>query len=69
MPSQQTGGMWALRSPMPVPLSEVGTAAVGEGIYVVGGLTITGAPSTTLQIYDPFLDSWTLGPPLPWKVA
>ena len=65
MPSQQTGGMWALRSPMPVPLSEVGTAAVGGRIYVVGGLTITGAPSTTLQIYDPFLDSWSLGPPLP----
>ena len=65
MPSQQTGGMWAPRSPMPVPLSEVGTAAVGGRIYVVGGLTITGAPSTTLQIYDPFLDSWTLGPPLP----
>ena len=65
MPGQQTGGMWALRSPMPVPLSEVGTAAVGGKIYVVGGLTITGAPTTTLQIYDPFLDSWSLGPPLP----
>ena len=65
IPSQQPAGMWAPRSPMPIALSEVGTAAVGGKIYVVGGLTGTAAPSTALQIYDPFLDRWSLGPPLP----
>ena len=38
LPSQAQMGSWSARSPMPIALSEVGTAAVGGKIYVVGGL-------------------------------
>lgn len=63
--SQAQIGSWSARSPMPLALSEVGAAAVAGKIYVVGGLALSGEPSAALQIYDPFLDQWTLGPPLP----
>ncbi len=34
-------------------------------LYVIGGLT-NGAPGK-VQIYDPVLDSWSLGTPMPWN--
>ncbi len=59
-------GAWAPRGPLPVALSEVGTAVVAGKVYVAGGLSLAGVSSTALQIYDPSLDRWTMGPPLPF---
>ena len=38
---------------------------VGGKLYLVGGLT--GSSPGKLQIYDPVLDSWSLGAPMPWN--
>ncbi len=62
---QAQTGNWAPRSPTPLNLTEVSTAVVGGKIYVVGGLLASSASNSALQIYDPELDTWTLGPPLP----
>jgi N-acetylneuraminic acid mutarotase len=37
-------------------------------IYVLGGYPSNRVSVTTVQVYDPAADSWTLGPPLPGPV-
>lgn len=57
-------GVWETRAPFPIEATEVSTAAVGDKVYVVGGLTPTGS-SNRLFIYDAFTDTWREGAPLP----
>ncbi|MBI1357374.1 MAG: hypothetical protein GC160_23785 [Acidobacteria bacterium] len=61
----QTGGDWEERAPLPVGLSEVSAAAIGETLYVTCGLAANGLRSNLLHIYDPAADSWRQGAPLP----
>ena len=57
-------GVWETRAPFPVEATEVAAAAVGDKVYVVGGLLTTGS-SNRLFIYNAFTDAWTEGAPLP----
>jgi hypothetical protein len=53
---------------MPSPRAQPTAVADTDAgvIYVVGGYTEeTGAPFTTVEIYDPAKNSWSSGPPLP----
>src|SRR3989338_694596 len=57
-------GVWETRAPFPLEATEVAAAAVGDKVYVVGGLTPAGS-SNRLFIYDAFTDTWREAAPLP----
>jgi N-acetylneuraminic acid mutarotase len=59
---------WLSAASAPEPRTEVGAAAVGGVIAVVGGLTGDGAPSARVDAYSPVLDSWRRLPDLPTGV-
>lgn len=60
-------GVWVPRASMPIPMMDIYSTtyfpATGR-IYVIGGFDGTSV-STTVQIYDPVSDAWTLGAPMP----
>ncbi|MET9566402.1 Kelch repeat-containing protein [Streptomyces tauricus] len=63
-------GLWRARSPLPVKRAEVGVAAVGGRLYVVGGTAQRDdeAPvwaTTEVHSYDPRQDEWSSHAPLP----
>lgn len=57
-------GVWETRAPFPLEATEVSSAAIGDKVYVVGGLTAEGG-NNRLFIYDAFTDTWSEGAPLP----
>ena len=50
---------------LPVPRTEVASAVLGGRIVVAGGLTIDGAASDRVDIYDPATNRWEPAPALP----
>src|SRR6516225_2452319 len=62
-----TMGRWETRAPAPSARSEVAGAAVGDRIYVAGGLTPIGVAADG-QEYDPATDRWTARAPLPQAI-
>ncbi len=58
-------GVWERRAPYPVRATEVSAATLNGKIYALCGILPDGSRTTTLHIYDPFLDEWSLGPPVP----
>lgn len=57
-------GVWETRAPYPIEATEVAAAAIGDKVYVVGGIIRTGV-TNRLFIYDAFTDTWSEGAPLP----
>jgi len=58
---------WVARTAMLLPRRDFATATVDSRIYVLGGGDVQGGsphPTTTVQVYDPATDSWTMGAPL-----
>ncbi len=49
---------------LPTARTEVAGAALGNSIYVAGGMTEDGAPSTAVDIYDAASNEWSRGPSL-----
>lgn len=45
--------------------AEIAAAELGGLLYVAGGFDPTGANLSSLEIYDPGIDQWTLGPSMP----
>ena len=63
---------WNTFAPLPVPITHVGSALVGNEVWIVGGFAVL----TTFQqivdhvyIYNQETDTWTTGPPLPVERA
>jgi N-acetylneuraminic acid mutarotase len=56
---------WTALAPKPLAAAEIGAAVIGGKIYVPGGLTAEGMPTTVLEVYDPRSDAWSLGPSMP----
>jgi DNA-binding CsgD family transcriptional regulator/N-acetylneuraminic acid mutarotase len=56
---------WEERTSMPAALGYIQAALLGEKVYVPGGCDAAGLPTRQVHIYDPRLDRWELGPPLP----
>lgn len=50
---------------LPVPRTEVIGTALGDGMIVVGGLTLDGGASDLVHLYDPRANAWREGPRLP----
>jgi hypothetical protein len=50
---------------LPVPRTEVAAAVLGGRIVVAGGLTLDGAASDRVDVYDPAVNRWEPAPALP----
>jgi N-acetylneuraminic acid mutarotase len=59
---------WRLRHESPVAVQQVNAAVLDGQVWVAGGLTTPTQATSTTQFYDPTIDSWGLGPPLPQAV-
>jgi len=64
------GGGWTERAPMPSARAEIGVAALGGRIYVVGGTEGDGQNPTSwatasTSVYDPATDRWHAAAALP----
>lgn len=59
---------WSRRAGAPLPLTEVAAAAFGGQLWVAGGYAADGTPVPDVQVYDPAVDYWSAGPPLPEPV-
>jgi len=58
-------GAPAALAELPVPRTEVAAAVLGGRIVVAGGLTLDGAASDRVDIYDPAANRWEPAPALP----
>jgi N-acetylneuraminic acid mutarotase/glucose/arabinose dehydrogenase len=54
-------GQWTTLAPMPVARGGPGAAAIGDSIYVVGGLEGTGASLSSMSVYDITTGTWSAG--------
>src|SRR4029453_13123310 len=66
--SAQRGGTWELGAPMPVARQELATGVLDGRVYVIGGFDENGSSTATVQVYDPFKDTWTSAQSLPFAV-
>lgn len=56
---------WTDAGTLPVPVSDVDAAALGNGrVLVAGGTTTGGAATAATALFDPTGNSWSAGPPL-----
>jgi Big-like domain-containing protein/PGAP1-like protein/Kelch motif protein/glucodextranase-like protein/BACON domain-containing protein len=61
---------WALRAPIPTPRAWSACAVLNGLVYVIGGRSLSNSGPdilNTLEIYDPALDKWTTGTPMPTR--
>ena len=66
--AQQGSLAWHTGPTMPTALSEVGVAATGTTIHVLGGYVHGIAHSTTHLEFDTLTQAWSLGTPLPQRL-
>lgn len=57
-------GVWTTKSPMSTPRDRAAAVALDGKIYVMGGMNSSGALSS-LEIYNPATDTWTIGASMP----
>jgi N-acetylneuraminic acid mutarotase len=50
-------------------VTDAAAAVIGGLIYVPGGLTASGVPTNTLEVYDPQQDAWLAHTPLPISIS
>lgn len=58
-------GRWHSETPMPEAMDEIGGAAVGGKLYVIGGQTQRDDHSPLVAEYDPAANSWRRAAPMP----
>jgi N-acetylneuraminic acid mutarotase len=58
-------GNWRAAASLPTPRIWPAAVTLNDRIYVIGGMNGFGQTTDTVEIYDPFKDSWSDGPPLP----
>jgi N-acetylneuraminic acid mutarotase len=56
---------WWPRQEMPVAVQQINATELNGRIWVAGGLTSSIEPTASTQVYDPVINSWEQGPPLP----
>jgi len=49
---------WDFRATKPLPVANIGGAALNGKIYVPGGLTFAGQVTEVMEVYDPVADRW-----------
>jgi N-acetylneuraminic acid mutarotase len=58
-------GHWTAKAPLPTAMAEVGVAAVGDKVYVLGGTAAGRYDSPLNEEYDPARDQWHERAPMP----
>ena len=56
---------WTARAPLSEPRQEVGVAALGGQVYVIGGFRSNATIADAVEVYDPNADAWSFAAPLP----
>lgn len=61
---------WTRKADMPTPRTGLSTSLVNGKIYAIGGFVFTqvdgvATPVSTVEVYDPMTDTWTLGASMP----
>jgi len=76
-PQPHEAERWSLGPPLPVPRGELAVAvgyarpcttppcAESERLFVLGGLSGFFNPESRVEVFDPILNTWSLGPQLP----
>jgi N-acetylneuraminic acid mutarotase len=59
---------WLPRHEMALGVQQVNATVLNGRIWVAGGLTASGEATASTQFYDPVINSWEQGPPLPEPV-
>src|SRR5690349_13881202 len=59
---------WQLRHESPMAVQQVNATVLDGQVWIAGGLTTPTQATTSTQFYDPTIDSWGLGPPLPQAI-
>ena len=50
---------------MPTARSEITSAAMDNKIYAIGGFENGRSPTSTVEVYDPITNKWSIAVPLP----
>jgi N-acetylneuraminic acid mutarotase len=56
---------WWPRHAAPVAVQQVNATVLDGRVWVAGGVTSSGEATASTQFYDPAINSWDQGPPLP----
>ncbi|MEO1029897.1 MAG: kelch repeat-containing protein [Bacteroidota bacterium] len=58
---------WSYGTPMPIPVTHMGIAAVGTDVWIIAGFAGShpGVATDAVQIYDTLTDTWSTGPSIP----
>ena len=56
---------WSTAASLPEPLDHPAAASYKDKLYVIGGAIRSNVPSDKLFIYDPVIDEWKEGEPMP----
>src|ERR1041384_792757 len=59
------GNTWTTGVPMPTNRFAPAAATINNILYVVGGVTDTGAATSIVEAYDPVVNAWASRSPLP----
>ncbi len=60
---------WTVLPDMPLGVSHVGIARIGDDIWIPGGFTTDRRPTDIVQIFNTKTQTWRLGPSLPELIA
>jgi N-acetylneuraminic acid mutarotase len=64
-PDPPMRGDWQTLAPVPTATQEVGVAACGGKVYVMGGLTAPDTDTNNVWVYDPAANTWSAAAPYP----
>lgn len=67
-PNLSMGGTWTKGATMQIARAETASSAVGERIYVAGGMVTPWTATTDTQAYDSATDTWSEVAPMPLAV-
>jgi N-acetylneuraminic acid mutarotase len=56
---------WTRGSPIPIPRTEVSSTAVGDSVYIIGGINAQGQPTNIVEVYNIKNNTWSSAAPLP----
>jgi N-acetylneuraminic acid mutarotase len=62
---QTGGGTWQALAPMPTARQELATAVLNGKIYVIAGFDSGGASTSTVEVYNPAMNSWAPAQSIP----
>ena len=64
-PGTGTGGAWQTLAPMPAARQEIATAVLNGLIYVIGGYDSSGQSTSSVFVYNPQSNTWSIAASLP----